>query len=67
MSGRRKTYTEEFKLQVLREADAGVPMAELTRKYEIGTRVVYKWRDLRLEWACKQVQRRRGVESCSPK
>jgi transposase-like protein len=44
MSGKRKIYTEEFKLQVLREAEAGVPLSELTRKYEIGTGVIYKWR-----------------------
>ena len=44
MPGQKKTYTEEFKLQVLRDADAGVPIAELTRKYEIGTGVIYKWR-----------------------
>lgn len=44
MSGKHKTYTQEFKLQVLREADAGVPVAELTRKYEIGTGMIGKWR-----------------------
>lgn len=44
MSGKRRSYTDEFKLQVIKEAEAGVPMAELTRKYEIGTGMVSKWR-----------------------
>ena len=44
MSGKKNTYSKEFKLQVLREADAGVPLSTLTRKYEIGTGVIYRWR-----------------------
>jgi len=44
MSGKKRNYTQEFKLQVLQEADAGVPMSELTRKYEIGIGVIYRWR-----------------------
>lgn len=44
MSGKKKNYTQEFKLQVLREADAGVSVAELTRKYEVGAGTIYKWR-----------------------
>jgi len=44
MSGKKKTYTEEFKLQVLKEADAGVSIAELSRKYEISSGLIYKWR-----------------------
>ena len=40
----RKSYSKEFKLQVLREVDAGVPITELERRYEIGKGIIHRWR-----------------------
>lgn len=44
MSGKRRTYSREFKLQVVGEADAGVPVAELCRRYELASGMIAKWR-----------------------
>lgn len=41
---RKRMFTEEFKLQVLSEADSGVPIGELTRRYELSTGMIAKWR-----------------------
>lgn len=40
----RKSYSKEFKLQVLEEAKAGVSINELERRYEIGKGMIYRWR-----------------------
>lgn len=44
MSGKRRTYSREFKLQVVGEADASVPVAELCRRYELSSGMIAKWR-----------------------
>ena len=44
MSIKRRVYTKEFKLQVIGEADAGIPIAELSRRYEISNGLIGKWR-----------------------
>jgi transposase-like protein len=44
MSVKRRTYSREFKLQVIGEADAGVPIAELCRRYELANGMIGKWR-----------------------
>ena len=44
MSKKKRSFSQEFKLQVVKEADAGVPIVELTRRYEITGSLVYKWR-----------------------
>ena len=44
MSLKRRVFNKEFKLQVLGEADAGVPIAELTRRYELSNCAIGKWR-----------------------
>lgn len=44
MAVKRRTYTTEFKLQVIGEADAGVPQAELCRRYELSSSMIAKWR-----------------------
>jgi len=41
---KRRTFTEEFKLQVIAEAEAGVPVVELSRRYEVSRSMIYKWR-----------------------
>ena len=44
MSDIRRTFTKEFKLQVLEEVDDGVPMAELSRRYNLSRTTIWKWR-----------------------
>ena len=42
--GPRKKFTQEFKLEVLRELDSGKTVAELSRVYEVHPNVMYRWR-----------------------
>lgn len=44
MSLKRRVYSGEFKMQELQEADAGVPISELTRRYELSGGMIGKWR-----------------------
>jgi putative transposase len=39
-----KRYTEEQIVGILREYEAGMPIAELVRKYGIGKGAIYRWR-----------------------
>ncbi len=45
MPGRRRTFTREFKLQILEEADSGVPVKELCKRYELKNDMIYRWRN----------------------
>lgn len=40
----RKSFTKEFKLQVLRELDAGKSMAEVCQQHELKKDVLYRWK-----------------------
>lgn len=44
MSDIRRTFSKEFKLQVLEEVDDGVPMVELCRRYKLSRTLIWKWR-----------------------
>ncbi len=44
MSGSKRKFSPEFKLQVPSEADAGVSIAELCRRYEITSEMFYRWK-----------------------
>jgi putative transposase len=39
-----KRYTEEQISGILREHEAGIPAAELMRKYGIGKSAIYRWK-----------------------
>ena len=39
----RKRFTREFKLRVIRAYTSGVPVAELTRQFDIRSNLVYRW------------------------
>ena len=41
---KRRTYTREFKLKVLRELEAGKSQAEAAREYQLSETAIYKWR-----------------------
>lgn len=42
----RRQFTREFKLQVVREVEAGLSIAEVSRQYEVHPNLLRKWRDL---------------------
>jgi putative transposase len=37
-------FTENQIIAILKEADSGIPIAELTRKYGLGNSTIYNWR-----------------------
>ena len=41
---RKSRYTEEQIIAVLKEAEGGLPVAELTRKYGVSAFTFYKWK-----------------------
>lgn len=41
---RGKRFSEEKIIGILKEAEAGVPLAELTRKYGIADGTFYRWK-----------------------
>jgi transposase len=46
MALKRRTCTRELKLQVVREVEAGKPVAQAAREYEIHPTQITKWRQL---------------------
>jgi len=44
MALKRRQFTREFKLQVVREVDAGKPMAQIARQHQINPNTIAKWR-----------------------
>ena len=41
---KRKKYSESQIVQILKEAEAGVPVTELSRKYGFSQSAFYRWR-----------------------
>lgn len=37
-------FTDNQIIAILKEADSGIPIAELTRKYGLGNSTIYNWR-----------------------
>ena len=44
LSGKRRTYSREFKLKVLRVIEAGKSQAQASREYQLSDTAIYKWR-----------------------
>ncbi len=44
MALKRRQFTRDFKLQVVREVAAGKPIAQVTRQHQINRNTVAKWR-----------------------
>jgi putative transposase len=41
---KRKTYTEQQIIKILNEAEAGVPVTDLSRQYGFSQSAFYKWK-----------------------
>jgi len=44
MSKKRKQYSREFKIQVIREIESGTPVAQVARQHEIHESLIHKWK-----------------------
>lgn len=49
MIRKRRQFTKEFKVQVLREIEAGTPLAQVARTYQLHPNLLAKWRH---QYAC---------------
>jgi transposase len=44
MSIQRRKFSKEFKIQIIREIDNGIPVAQLSRQHQIHESLIHKWR-----------------------
>jgi transposase len=51
MAVKRRKFTREVKLQVVREVEAGKPVAQAAREYEVHPTQISKWRQLHQRYA----------------
>ena len=42
----RRQFTKEFKVEVVREVEGGLSMAEASGRYEVHPNLIHKWREL---------------------
>lgn len=40
---KRRQFSREFKLQVLREVESGTPVAQVARQHQIHESLIHKW------------------------
>jgi putative transposase len=59
----KKRYSEEQIVQILREADAAPPKAEVCRKYGISEWTYYRWKQEYQGLAVSQLRRLRQLEA----
>jgi transposase len=48
---KRRRFTREFKLQVVREVEAGKPLAQAAREHQIHPTLILRWRQEHLRYA----------------
>ena len=58
----RKRYTEEQIIAVLKEGQAGVPTAELSRKHGVSDATIYKWKSKYTGMEVSDVRKMRQLE-----
>lgn len=51
MSLKRRQFTREFKLQVIREIEAGKAVAQVAREHQLHPNTLIKWRKLHQQYA----------------
>jgi transposase len=56
MALRRRQFTKEFKLQVLREIEAGKPLAQAAREHELHATTILGWRQRHEQYAERAFQ-----------
>jgi transposase len=44
VSGTKRRFTKEFKLQIIEEANAGLQVSDVCRRYEITSGMFYRWK-----------------------
>ena len=44
LATKRRIFTREFKLRVIREVEAGKSQAQAAREYQLSDTAIYKWR-----------------------
>jgi transposase len=47
----RRRFTREFKLQVVREVEAGKTLAQAAREYQVHPTLIVRWRKEHLQYA----------------
>ena len=53
MTLKRRHFTKEFKLQVIREIEAGKPVAQAAREHQLHPNTIIKWRKLHQQYAAR--------------
>ena len=51
MTLKRRQFTKEFKLQVIREVEAGKSLAQAAREHQLHPNTILKWRKLHEQYA----------------
>ena len=51
MSLKRRQFTKEFKVQVVREVEAGKSVAQAAREHQLHPNTIIKWRKLHQQYA----------------
>jgi transposase len=51
MTLKRRRFTKEFKLQVIREVEAGKSVAQAAREHQLHPNTIIKWRKLHQQYA----------------
>jgi transposase len=51
MTLKRRQFTKEFKLQVIREIEAGKSVAQAAREHQLHPNTIIKWRKLHQQYA----------------
>ena len=57
-----KKYTDEQKLGILKELDAGIPIKDLCRKYGISDGSIYYWKSKMGGMSASDIKRMRQLE-----
>jgi len=53
IASKRRSFSKEFKLKVLREVDAGKSQAQAAREYQLTETSIYKWRQQYAKYKAK--------------
>jgi putative transposase len=59
----KKRFTEEQIITILKEADSGIPLKEICRKYGMSTASYYKWKAKFGGMDVSEAQRLRSLEA----